>query len=603
MKRVKTGENGVEVLGLNTVKKRLVVMLTIIMVTMIILIGRLTQIQLISTESFSKENVNLIKNSVEQRSQMIVLDQGRGRFIDRNGEALTHDYHPSLILFPFLNHIDWQVEKIADIIKQPKEYLIAAIENAKEPIDYTKDAGIALTESQMNEINQLGIPGVIAVNRQYEFDSTHAEHLIGLIRENQSELQKRYPEKLKEGRIPLNTKLGITGLQQTFDEFLISEGNAKLLYHVDGDGGPLFGLHVKYSDPVNPFYPVSIKTTMDKPIQNLLKQAFDQYSIERGGMVLLDVETSDIVALVSRPKMNPSNPFENGGATNQMVLPQFPGSVFKTVISAAAITKGLDDPNRMFDCNVNLYGDGNSERQLGNLTFKESFFQSCNNTFATLGNEMVEIDKQIIEEYANKLGLVGPVGWRGQVFHFNPFVQLEAERQGKIWVDESDKGASRAIAQTSIGQKEVRVSPLGVASMMATIARNGEKKQVRAVTDILYKNGTTLYSFPEKDLGGEMISPYTAMKLKQLLRGVVTDGTAYRYHSLPYKLAAKTGTAETGKPGYDNHWLAGYFPADNPKYAFAIVDLKQQQSKTNLANVFSTFIKSLYEYEQQENAY
>lgn len=66
-----------------------------------LLIGRLVQLQLVSTESFSKAHINLIEASVRQRTQALVVDEGRGRFIDRHGQPLTHDYYPSVILFPF----------------------------------------------------------------------------------------------------------------------------------------------------------------------------------------------------------------------------------------------------------------------------------------------------------------------------------------------------------------------------------------------------------------------------------------------------------------------------------------------------------------------
>ena len=56
--------------------------------------------------------------------------------------------------------------------------------------------------------------------------------------------------------------------------------------------------------------------------------------------------------------------------------------------------------------------------------------------------------------------------------------------------NEVNKNSNKAIAQTAIGQKDVRISPLAIANMMATIARNGEKMEVKAVEKIVYKNGT-----------------------------------------------------------------------------------------------------------------
>ena len=74
------------------------------------------QLQLFETEHFSKHQINLLEESVAQRSQEIVIDSGRGGFLDRNGEPLTHQYIPVLILFPFLKKTEWDVQKVADII-------------------------------------------------------------------------------------------------------------------------------------------------------------------------------------------------------------------------------------------------------------------------------------------------------------------------------------------------------------------------------------------------------------------------------------------------------------------------------------------------------
>ena len=586
------------------IKKRSFVVLIIIMISLITLIARLMQIQLISTESFSKENINLIEASVSQRTQEMVIDQGRGKFVDRNGDSLTHEIYPSLVLFPFLGEMDWPVEEIAKIINVSTTTLENAVTNANKPFAYGGEQPLKLTETQVNEINGLQIPGVFAVNRQYELDTKNAEHLIGLLRENEELLKERYPEK---EQLSPRTPLGITGLQAAFDEFLLPEGEAKLLYHVDGDGGPLFGIDVKYIAPANPFYPVAIKTTLDKEIQLLAEQVIGKYNMKKGGLVLLDIENNDIVAMVSVPEIDQSDPFGDASAQNQMLLPQFPGSVFKTVIAAATIESNLPTANRSFDCSLDLYGNRAKEYNYGPLSFTESFARSCNYTFATLAQELIEINPDIIEKYADKLGLLQQVGWSGDVFHFKDFRQLPEEYSGQIWGDEKDKFVLKAIAQTAIGQKEVRITPLAIANMMATIARGGEKKEVRAVQEILYKSGTTLYSFSEQTLNDDTIAPYTAIILQQLLREVVKNekGTGRRFQTLPYEVAGKSGTAETGKTNENgvplvNKWFAGYFPVTEPRYALVVVDLDQVSSKSVTNDVYYDFVNQLYQLEKQK---
>ncbi|MDR4889040.1 penicillin-binding transpeptidase domain-containing protein [Fredinandcohnia sp. QZ13] len=583
------------------IKKRAIIIIIVILLTLTGLIGRLMQLQLVSTESFTNHDINLIEASVSQRTQELVIDQGRGRFIDRNKKALTHEYYPTLVLFPFLKNIEWPAEQVAEIVNVSATTLKKEIEDAKKPVIVGGDKPIELTETQMNKINNLQIPGVFAVHRQYELDHDIAEHLIGLIRENKDLFQKRYPEKTY---LPQNTKLGITGLQSTFDEFLLPEGEAKLLYHVAGDGGPLFGIDVKYTAPANPYYPVAIQTTLDKDLQLLAEEILDKNGLKKGGIVLLDVESNDLLAMVSKPDINSSNPFEDGSAQNQMIMPQFPGSVFKTVIAAAAIEQQQISNDRMFNCDKDLYGEGQAEYPHGMLNFHNSFAKSCNYTFATLAQEMLQKDQDVIEQYSEMLGLLGPVGWNGDVFRFQDFKQIPNEYNGRIWTDEKDKNVQKAIAQTAIGQKDVRVTPLGIANMMATIARGGSKKEVRTVSDVLYKNGTTLFSFSKQDMEGPKIAPYTASRLQELLRGVVTSGTGQRFSDLPYQVAGKSGTAETGKKqgevGLVNSWFAGYFPFESPKYALVVVDLEQAGSQSVANSIFYEIVKGIYQIEQEK---
>lgn len=71
-----------------------------------LLMGRLMQLQLFQTESFSKHKINLYEASVEQRTQEMVIDNGRGNFVDRNGKPINYEKIPVLILFPFLKKMD-----------------------------------------------------------------------------------------------------------------------------------------------------------------------------------------------------------------------------------------------------------------------------------------------------------------------------------------------------------------------------------------------------------------------------------------------------------------------------------------------------------------
>jgi penicillin-binding protein 4B len=586
-------------------RKRAIICIIICLTAIGLLMGRLMQLQLFQVESFSKHRINLLEASVEQRTQEMVIDNGRGNFVDRNGEPINYEKFPVLILFPFLKKMDWNAEEVARILHVSKNTLIRAVETAEEPFVYGDPEPVKLTSVQMEKINALKIPGVFAIERKNEFKNTLAEQLLGLTRENSSQLQKRYPNKDLSPR----TLIGISGLEESFDEFLLPEGKSKLVFHVDGDGAPLFGINVKYVEPANPFYPVNIKTTIDKELQSMAENLVDQHGIKKGGLVLLDIETNSILAMVSRPSINRKNPYDDQtGITNRMLKQEIIGSVFKTVVAAAAIDYELDNPSRMFDCNKKINGKPDKKYQHGMLNFTESFARSCNNTFGTIAKELKNIDPNILEDYAGRLSLTEKTGWEGDIYHFKNFRQLKDEDSGRVFLTEEEKKDDNFVALSGIGQHEVRATPLAVANMMATIARGGKKEMVRAVSEIEYENGTTMIEFPKGMMRGKTIAPYTAMKLQKLLREVIVNenGTGRWFQDLPYEVAGKSGTAETAIYENDkqlhNKWFAGYFPYKNPKYALVTVNLGVYEDAGGVNLLFADMVKAIYDYDHnQEN--
>lgn len=569
-------------------KRRMRIIAIILISFILMLMVRLIQIQLVATESFSKHGINLIEASVKQRSQVLEIDDGRGKFYDRNKKPLVHEEIPTLVLFPFLKKMTWPVGKVANILGVPEQSLKEAVALSKKPFAFGGKTPIQLTPDQSKAINALKIPGVFAVNQKIYQNHLLAAQLIGRTIKSDVLKHKRYPNLT----LSPDTRIGDTGLQQTFDEFLLSEGESKLVFHVDASGGPLFGVDVKYVEPGNPLYPVKVITTIDKDIQQRAEQLVDQYGIKKGGMVLLDIEKSEIVAMVSRPAYRADDP--NGqGSINMMTTQKTPGSVFKTVTAAAAIDFGLNNPKRMFNCNQTIEGKQDTKHPMGWLNFENSFAQSCNHTFAELSTEIAKKHPDYLENYAKKLGLIGKSGWEGHVYHTN-MNQLYHEQSGQIWYNKTLKTDPKMIAKTAIGQQDVQTTPLAIANMMATIARGGKKEMVKAVSKVEFNNGSTVVNFPSQSIDSENISPYTAMKLQQLLRGVVirTKGTGVFLQNLPIEVAGKSGTAQTNiASGKLNKWFAGYFPFRKPKYALVVVSFDTSEGSRGMTPLFADIVR------------
>ncbi len=374
------GNNGKEVLEM--LQKRILFITVLIFMMMAGLLGRLMQIQLFQAENFSENNVNLIKESVRQRTHELILDDGRGQFLDRNGNPLSFEEKSVLVIFPFIKNMDWNSSEVAKILNISHRDLINQVEASKEPVLAGGKDPLLLTEQQAENINQLQIPGVFAVKKKILPEHPPAGQFIGIYGENEEIFKTRYPD--KDWR---NKAVGLSGLEKTFDEFLQAESETKFVYHVDGVGNPLFGIDVKYAGQANPFFPLEAKTTIDQSLQKEIEALLDEHHIQKGGAILLDVKTNDILAVASRPHINSKDPFLDEGSKNMMFKQLIPGSVFKTVVAAAAIEEGIVEEKDQFRCDLDIRGNP-AERNLGRLNFEESFARSCNRTFAELAGSL-----------------------------------------------------------------------------------------------------------------------------------------------------------------------------------------------------------------------
>ncbi|MCJ7841795.1 penicillin-binding protein 2 [Lederbergia sp. NSJ-179] len=574
-------------------KKRVLLLSFSILLMLVALLGRLMQIQLFQTEHFSEHKVNLLEESVKQRTQQVLIDDGRGVFLDTEGKPLSHKEEMVLVLFPFLKGIDWDHKELAHILDVPPVELTEKIQKAKSPFIYGE-----LTEKQAASINELQIPGAISLKRKWIPHDFPAAQLIGLTGENNEQLKKRYPDKHIA-----DLKVGVTGLQRQFDEFLLPETPSKLIFHVDAIGNPLFGIDVKYTGQNNPYYPLNVKTTINRRLQEKMESLLDQHQIERGGAVLLDIQSGTIAAIASRPSLNVGKPFEDEGTKNMMFESHIPGSVFKTVVATAAIEESLVSNQDRFNCNLDIRGNL-ATRELGELDLKESFARSCNRTFAELANKVEKEDPNLLEKYAEKLGLTGTQSWEGDVFYLEDFKQF-THSPGRIFLESDHKVDHNFISQTGIGQHEVRVSPIGVANMMATIARGGKAKSIRVASEIQYADGGAMFKFPEQYKEDQHISPASAQRMQQLLREVVTDpeGTGAYFQNLPYEVAGKSGTAQTGlesngQPLY-NKWFAGYFPFQEPKYSLVTVNLGVTENEGSVSSLYADLVQMVYDIEEE----
>ncbi len=128
-------------------------------------------------------------------------------------------------------------------------------------------------------------------------------------------------------------------------------------------------------------------------------------------------------------------------------------------------------------------------------------------------------------------------------------------------------------ALTAIGQGDVLVTPLQMADFMAALANGGTVYKPRLVKDIEDRNGNVVQSFPVEPLRTVQFDDKWMPDMKEAMINVIDEGTATVVHRDDIKVAAKTGTAQVGSKEHRRQiaWLSGYWPADNPQYAFSVM--------------------------------
>ncbi|WP_442603540.1 peptidoglycan D,D-transpeptidase FtsI family protein [Paenibacillus sp. KN14-4R] len=570
-------------------RRRITIVVVVMSIAVSCLVGRLFWIQLLTPRRYSFEHIDLVANSVQHRKRGLELDSGRGDFYDRNQQLLTGETIPVLVFF----HTDPQDKKKTLVPQQQLNKLISILKTNLESwnffaatlnssSDFWKEPGqeepIALTEDQIKQIEQLQLQNAAIVDYKRRYQTTPlAAQLIGYIGQNPIRIETTFAQELKRGLLTTDSKIGGAGLEKTFQRWLLGLGKTSLTYYVDAKERFLEGLGQRVMMVDNDHYPLQVITTLDKNIQLQLESLMQKAGIKQGAAVILDTKNADIVAMASVPKFNPSNiHLEDGSWSNLAIKSTVPGSIYKTVIAAAALEEGVVSPNELFECNGDLGKfDFHCWKQGGHgiITLEEAYADSCNIAFAQIAQRLTA---EQITHYAQKMGVLSTVGWQGDATRESSnFKQLDGEEEGQLFIGGIPSRDPGVLVQSSIGQRDVRMTPLQAANLVVTLINGGVVRAPRAVKEIRFQDGLLREKFPEQVIAprNQGISSRTTHFLLDGMREVVTHGTAQALLGGKWELAGKTGTAEVLNAGksFENQWFIGYGPVSKPRYAMAIV--------------------------------
>jgi cell division protein FtsI (penicillin-binding protein 3) len=493
-----------------------------------VLLVRLTQLQVLETDFLQSESTKRIVRDHK-------LPAYRGMIVDRNNEPLAVSTpvksvwaNPKQIL---KDNVD--VSKVAAYLNMNAAALKKRLKrSATKEFVYLQRH---MYPEQANKIAALKIPG-IGLEQEYKRFYPAAEvasHVVGFTNIDES---------------------GIEGAELAYDDWLQGE------LGVGRSVKDRLGRLVKDLGVIKPAQSghelmLSIDLRLQYQAYRELKASVKQHGAKAGSLLMVDVKTGEILALVNQPAFNPNNRSElkASAVRNRVVTDVFePGSTVKPFTVAAALMAG----NVKVDSTINTHpgylriGQNTirDHRDYGKLDITGILTKSSNVGVSKLAMQM---GGEKLWSFYQELGLGKPVG-----------LGLPGESSGKVAVRGS-KWNKHQTATLSFGYG-MAVTPLQLAQAYQVLANGGVKQPLTLIRK-------------EPEVGERIMSEKIAKQVTMMLETVVgPKGTARRAKVEGYSVAGKTGTVhKVGKSGYEDEsylsLFAGIAPSNDPQIVTVVV--------------------------------
>lgn len=381
------------------------------------------------------------------------------------------------------------------------------------------------------------------------------------------------------------------GLEKSFYDFLSTDSTLKIKYYVDAQGRMLQG---DMGQIVSNNYASKrgVQLTINKEIQKICEEAvLQQENFKKGSVVVLDVASSKILAMVSQPNVNLTNlseslKDENSPFINRSLTSYTVGSVFKPAVACAAIENGLSDFTHNCTGSIQI-GDTvfNCHKHEGHgfMDMQNAIGQSCNPYFIALGQEIggtFLLNKITDFGFGEATQLAeGLVSMAGVLPTMN-----EINEKGNL-------------ANFSFGQGDLMATPLQIANMVACIANNGVLNKPTLIESLIGDGGEIVEGAKLTD-GKQIVKEKTAQTVKQYMIEAVENGSGRNAKPEQGGAGGKTATAQSGwikENGEEvlHVWFAGFYPANNPRYAIAIMDEDGSSGATDCCPIFKTIVDEI----------
>ncbi|MBV1906737.1 MAG: penicillin-binding protein 2 [Pseudomonadales bacterium] len=296
-----------------------------------------------------------------------------------------------------------------------------------------------------------------------------------------------------------------------------------------------------------------------------LKSAVDQSGAESGSLVMLDVESGRVLALVNQPSYNPNDRsrFEYSNVRNRTITDVYePGSTVKPLAMVAALTSGKFDVNSKIDTSPGHLRIGTKlipdPSNYGVLSVGQVLAKSSQVGISKIA---LKLDDRAVYDVYSRVGFGQQTG-----------IELPGERSGSL----TDRNIRSPLVRATLAYGYgLTVTPLQLAQAYLTLANGGIRKSVSILQSDQVIQGTRVFD------------ETAVLNVTRMLREVATEkGTAPQARVAGYDIAGKTGTARMlnkSGGGYDDTrhvtFFAGMAPAVDPKIVVVVI-VSDPHSKT-----------------------
>lgn len=392
-----------------------------------------------------------------------------------------------------------------------------------------------------------------------------------------------YPKKDNRGFYFRTEYIGRNGVEAAYDEVLKGKNGSKIVV-ADALNNVISEHALDYAVSGDPLY-LSIDAELSEAMYQIISTSSAQAGFRSGAGAIMDVETGELIALTSFPSYDPEimadgheveiinsyNQDDRLPFLNKVVGGAYtPGSIVKPFVAYAALSEKIIDPNKVIVSTgeiviPNPYNPSNPSRFTdwrahGAMTMREAIAFSSNVYFYTIGGgygDQKGLGITKMSEYYRKFGLGSTTGINIAEEHAG--VVPDPAWKKKVFDDDWRLGDTYF---TSIGQFGFLTTPIQMLRAYSALANGGHLVDPHVIKD---KQGNSVDIHLNPDY---LKIIHEGMRMTVTLDG----GTARGLERKDVAVAAKSGTAEVGSGNaYVNSWAAGFFPYENPKYAFILM--------------------------------